>query len=84
MAGNRSLTDNGQRNVTNKAKVAMMITEANGQSVLHQDSKTQAEIVVPTSVTGAGATHLVIVAISKVTAAAVSQVAVLGPADPND
>ena len=61
-----------------------MITEADGQSTMLQDSKTQAEIVVPTSATGTGATHLVVVAISKVTAAAVSQVAVLDPADPND
>ena len=68
-----------------------MITGANGRSVLHQDGKMQAEIVALMSVvvrgdlqTGAGATHLAIVAAVKMTLAAVSQVAVPGLADPND
>ena len=90
-ADNRSLTDDGQRNVTNKVRVALMITGANGRSVLHQDGKMQAEIVALMSVavrgdlqTGAGATHLAIVAVVKTTLVAVSQVAVPGLADPND
>ena len=61
----------------------MMLTAVNGQSAILQDSKTQAEIVVPTNATGAGATHLVVAATSTVAAVAVSQAVVLGPEAPN-
>ena len=75
--------DKGQRSATSRAQATMTLPAANGQSAILQDVGTQAEIAVPMIATGAGATHLVVAAASKVAAVAVSRVAVPGPADPN-